>query len=90
MIRIHFDLLWTFIADTLYHILAQDLRRFENHDSKTIFRKFINIPGKVVYDGTKFQIKMRKRAHTPILKSVEKLNKPVRIPWLNNLETEIL
>lgn len=90
MIRIHFDLLWTFIADTFYHILANDLRRFENHDSKTIFRKFINIPGHVVYDGTKIQIKMRKRAHTPILKSVEKLARPVRVPWLNNLEIEII
>jgi len=90
MIRIHFDILWIFIADTLYHIFAKDLRRFENHDAKTIFRKFINIPGKVVYDGNKIQIKIRKRAHTPILKSVEKLSKPFNIPWLNNLEMEII
>jgi len=31
MIRIHFDILWTMIADTLYHRFAQDLRRFENN-----------------------------------------------------------
>lgn len=90
MIRIHFDVLWTFIADTFYHILAKDLRRFENHDSKTIFRKFINIPGKVVYDGVKFQIQMRKRAHTPIIKGIEKLNRPFKVPWLNNNEIEII
>jgi len=30
MIRIQFDLLWTIIADTLYHLLAKDLRRFES------------------------------------------------------------
>jgi len=90
MIRIHFDVLWTFIADTFYHIFAKDLRRFENHDSKTIFRKFINIPGRVIYDGVKFQIKIRKRAHTPIIKSIEKLNKPFKIPWLNNKDIEII
>lgn len=90
MIRIHFDVLFTFIGDTLYHIFAKDLRRFEHHDAKTIFRKFIDIPGKVVYDGDKFQIRMRKRAHTPILKSIAKLNKPFRIPWLNNKEFEII
>ncbi len=28
MIRIHFDVLWTMIADTLYRRFAQDLRRF--------------------------------------------------------------
>jgi IS4 transposase len=29
MVRIHFDILWTVIADTLYHRFAQDLPRFE-------------------------------------------------------------
>ena len=35
------------------------------------------MPGKVCYDGEKIQIKIRKRAHTPILKGVEKLNAEV-------------
>ena len=39
MIRIHFDMLWTVIADTLYHRLAQDLPRFEKVRTSTIFRK---------------------------------------------------
>ncbi|MFW0859044.1 MAG: transposase, partial [Dehalococcoidia bacterium] len=46
MIRIHFDILWTMIADTLYRALAQDLRRFEDNLAPTIFRKFIDIAGK--------------------------------------------
>ena len=89
MIRIHFDMLWTLVADTLYHIFAQDLRRFEKNLSPTIFKKFINIPGKVIYDGEKFVIKTRKRAHTPILKDVEKLQKPITVPWLDNKKLEI-
>ncbi len=90
MIRIHFDLLWTVIADTLYHRFAQDLRRFENNLAPTIFRKFINMPGKVVFDGKKFVIKIRKRAHTPILKGLDKLQKPFHVPWLNNMTIEIV
>ena len=31
MIRIHFDILWTLIADTLYRRFAQDLRRCETN-----------------------------------------------------------
>ena len=27
---VYFDLLWTVIADSLYHIFAADLQRFEN------------------------------------------------------------
>lgn len=89
MIRIHFDVLWTIIADTLYHRFAQDLRRFEDNLSPTIFKKFINMPGRVVFDGNKFIVKIRKRAHTPILKGVEKLKSPFPVPWLNNMTVEI-
>jgi len=45
MIRIHFDIIWTIIADTLYHRFAQDLPRFEQERANTIFRQFINMPG---------------------------------------------
>lgn len=90
MIRIHFDILWTMVADTLYHIFAHDLRRFEKILAPTIFKKFINIPGTVIFDGNKFYIKMRKRSHTPILMDVKKLQKPVVVPWLNNMEMEIV
>ena len=90
MIRIHFDILWTIIADTLYHRFTQDLRRFEDNLAPQIFRKFINMPGRVVFDGKKFLIKIRKRAHTPILKDVEKLQKPIQVPWLEERPVEIL
>ena len=89
MIRIHFDILWTMIADTLYHRFAQDLRRFENNIAPTIFRNFINMPGKVVYDGNKFLVKIRKRAHTPILKGVEKLQTSFTVPWLDGKPVQI-
>lgn len=90
MIRIHFDILWTIIADTLYHRFAQDLRRFEENLAPQLFRKFINMPGRVVYDGKKFQIKIRKRGHTPVLKGVEKLQQPITVPWLDGRSIEIL
>lgn len=90
MIRIHFDILWTLIADTFYHRFAQDLRRFETNIAPTIFRKFIDMPGRVIYDGKKFIVKIRKRAHTPILKEVEKLQKPVKVPWLSGKTIEIV
>jgi transposase len=90
MIRIHFDILWTIIANTLYHLFAQDLRRFEKALAPTVFRNFIDMPGRVIYDGEKFLIKIRKRAHTPILKEVEHLQKPFQIPWLDGKTVEII
>jgi len=90
MIRIHFDIFWTVIADTIYHALASDLRRFEDCTAPTIFKKFIDMPGKVIFDGSKFKIRIRKRAHTPVLLGVKKLKEPIPIPWLEGRTAEII
>ncbi len=82
MVRIHFDLLLSIAADFLYHRFAADLPRFENHLAPDIFRRFIDMPGLVRYDGDVFEVRIRKRAHTPILMGVEKLQRPVIVPWL--------
>jgi len=42
MIRIYFDVVMTIVADTLYRLLADDLKRFEDCTPKTIFSDFIN------------------------------------------------
>ena len=84
MIRIHFDILWTLVADTLYHRLAQDLPRFEQQRADSLFRRFIDMPGQISYDGQDFTVSLRKRAHTPILMGVEALQRGVTVPWLDN------
>jgi len=55
----------------------------------TYFKLFINMPRRVIYIDGVFQIKIRKRAHTPILMGVKKLAHLFRDPWLNNLPIEI-
>lgn len=90
MVRIHFDLLWTFIADSLYRLFADDLRRFEKLSAPSIFKKFIDMPGRIVFDGENFQIKIRKRSHTPVLMGVANLEEPFRVPWLDNRTVEIV
>lgn len=84
MIRIHFDILWTMVADTIYRRFASDLRRFENHQAPSIFKRFISMPGRVIYKDGMFEIKIRKRSHTPILMGMKKLAQPFHVPWLNN------
>ncbi len=90
MIRIHFDLLWTVIADTLYHLFARDLRRFENVGAPLIFKRFVDMPGQVHYDGQRFDVKIRKRATTPILMGVKKLKPDIAVPWLDNRPARII
>ena len=84
MIRIYFDVVLTVIADTLYRLLAKDLKRFEDCTPKTIFADFINCRciGEVV--GDEIIIKMKKKATTPIFKSNDVFQKSYHIPWLGN------
>jgi len=84
MIRIYFDVVLTVVADTLYRLLAKDLKRFEDCTPKTIFADFINCRciGEVV--GDEILIKMKKKATTPIFKSNDVFQKSYNIPWLGN------
>lgn len=84
MIRIYFDVVLTIVADTLYRLLAKDLKRFEDCTPKTIFSDFINCRcnGEVV--GDEIIIKMKKKATTPVFKSNDVFKKSYLIPWLGN------
>ena len=90
MIRIHFDILWTIIADTLYKLFMRDLKRFEKSTSSKIFRRFIDMPGQIIYDKKSITIKIRKRATTPILMGIDKLKNTIRVPWLNDIPLKIV
>ena len=35
-------------------------------------------------------IKIRKRACTPIMKGLEKINNPIKVPWLDNKTIEVI
>jgi len=89
MVRIFFDLLLSIIASLLYRRFAQDLPRFEKKLAPEIFRRFVDMPGRVRYDGRKFEVRIRKRAHTPILLGVKKLQDPIDIPWLEGRPLQI-
>jgi len=84
MIRIHFDVVMTMVADTLYKMFARDLRRFEDCSPYNIFSKFVSTRGGVVVKGNDVVVNMRKRAHTPVLKSNEMFRKSWKVPWFGN------
>ncbi len=83
-IRIHFDILLTMVVDTLYRLLARDLKGFERCTAKELFYRFLNIPGKVKVTDKEILVMLRKRAHTPVLKSNEMLKRAVSVPWWGN------
>lgn len=89
MVRIHFDILLSVAASFLYQVFAADLPRFEDHLAPDLFKRFINTPGSIRFDGNCFEVHIRKHSHTPILLGLSKLVSPIKVPWLGNKQLKI-
>ncbi|UCH98614.1 MAG: transposase [Candidatus Aminicenantes bacterium] len=74
--KIHFDVALTMIADTLYHMLAQKLRRYECCDAQTLFRHFIRGKGMITIKKGKVVVNYPRKAHNPILRTVPWIKMP--------------
>jgi len=83
LVKVHFDVALTMVADTLYTMLARKLRGFEDCDAPKLYRHFIRGRGTVaVRDGT-VTVSYPRRAHNPILRRVPWESLPQRLPGLD-------
>jgi len=89
LVKVHFDVIMTMIADTLYTMLAQKLRGFESCDAAKIHRLFVKGKGKVTLQGDKITVIFPRRAHNPILRSVPWHRFPQALSWLDGVNLEL-
>ena len=80
--KIHFDVLMTAIADTLYSMLGQKLRGFEDCDAPKLYRNFIRGKGRITVRKNHVTVSFPRRAHNPILRGVPWQRLPATIPGL--------
>jgi hypothetical protein len=67
------------VADTLYTMLAQKLRGFEDCDAPKFYRHFVRGKGLVSVAGSKVTVSFPRRAHNPILRGVPWDNMPAAL-----------
>jgi transposase len=89
LVKVHFDVIMTMIADTLYTILAQKLRGFESCDAAKIHRLFVQGKGKVTLKGNKITVIFPRKAHNPILRSVPWRRLPQALSWLDGVALDL-
>ncbi len=87
--KIHFDIALTMMADTLYSMLAQKLRGFEDCDAPKLYRHFVKGKGVISIHNGRIDVVYPKRAHNPILRSVPWKNLPAQIPGLEGGELNL-
>jgi transposase len=89
LVKVHFDVIMTMIADTFYSLLAHKLRGFENCDAAKIYRLFVKGKARVKLTGQKLTVSFPRRAHNPILRSVPWQQLPQSLSWLNGIGLEL-
>jgi len=90
LVKVHFDVIMTMIADTLYSMLADNLRGFEDCDAPKIYRHFVKGKGKIVAKNENLSVIYPKRAHNPILRAVPWHRMPSVLNWLEGANLQLV
>ncbi len=84
LVKVHFDVMLTVVADTLYYLMARNLRGFEDCDAPRIYRNFVKGRRKVELAEKEIKATFPRRAHNPVLRKLPWQNRPGRVSWLGN------
>jgi transposase len=85
LVKIHFDIALTMIADTLYSMFTRKLRGFEECDASKIFRNFVAGKGDIKIQNGMMTVSYPKRAHNPILRAVPWHILPQKLPGMDGV-----
>ena len=89
LVKVHFDVVMTMIADTLYNMLAQKLRGFHDCDAPKIYRHFVKGKATITIKNNKLTVTFPRRAHNPILRAVPWHRLPNSISWLDSVNLDL-
>jgi transposase len=89
LVKVHFDVLMTMIADTLYNMLAQKLRGFQDCDAPKIYRHFVKGKAKITVDHGELTVTYPRRSHNPVLRAVPWHRLPKSISWLDSVNLDL-
>ncbi|MBN2491338.1 MAG: transposase, partial [Planctomycetes bacterium] len=84
LVKAHFDVVTTILANTLYTMLAKRLRGFEECDAPKLYRHFVGARGTVCVHCNTITVTYPRRAHNPILRAVPWNRLPTTLPWLGD------
>jgi transposase len=89
LLKVHFDVIMTMMADTLYNMLAQKLRGFQDCDAPKIFRHFVKGKANITINNGELTVTYPRRAHNPILRAVPWNRLPKSISWLDSVNLNL-
>ena len=85
IIAVRCDEVLTMIADTLYSMLAAQLRGFEEIDAPTLYRYFVHGGGNVEVRRGEVTVTCARGDRTPVLRAVPWRRLPQTLPGLDGM-----
>ena len=89
-LNVDFDLTLTACAHLLYQCFARRLKGFETATPASLYRKFINTPGRVEIGNRELVVIFDKRSHNPILTEAGLDRPTAAVPWCGNLRLRMI
>ena len=89
LVKIHFDVALSMIADTLYSMLAHKLRGFEACNAPKICRDFVQGKATVAVKDGKVTVTYPRKAHNPVLRQIPWHLLPMEVPGLDGAPLEL-
>jgi hypothetical protein len=84
-LKADFDMALLVIASGLYRSLAQKMRGYADSQARQIFRDLVDTPADVSVTQDEVLVRFHRRAHLPIIIASGILDKPVKVPWWDNV-----
>ena len=90
LVKVHFDVIMTMIANTLYSMLAKKLRGFEHCDAQKVYRHFVKGKANVSVKKRNLTVSYPKRVHNPILRAASWHRMPRVLNWLDGANLDMV
>jgi transposase len=84
-LKVDFDMTLLVIASGLYRLLARRMRGYADAQARQIFRDLLDMPADVTISNDGVHVRFHRRAHLPIIIASGLLDRPVAVPWWNDL-----
>jgi hypothetical protein len=84
-LKVDFDMALLVLASGLYRLIAQRMRGYSDAQARQIFRDLIDMPADVEVSEKAVNVSFHRRAHLPIILASGLMEKPVPVPWWDEL-----
>jgi hypothetical protein len=88
--KVDFDMALLVLASCLYRMMARRMRGYDDAQARQIFRDLIDMPADVAITDHEVTVRFHRRAHLPIVLASGLVDKPVAVPWWDDLPLRLI